>query len=331
MRSTPIALLVFATAALSAGHRVIEVLPLPGQGGEALLVDSAARRLYVARDNHLLVFDVDSRRQIADVADLPSIAGIAVAPGIDRAYVTSSADNRVNIFALSNFGHLGHIPLGSNPGALVYDTLAHRFYAMNRESRNASAIDADDGEVEQTIDFGGRPAGAAGNDRGAVFAVLEDRNEVLRIDAKAMALSQRWPIPDCKAPHGIAIDDRRYRLFIGCSEQRLVVLDARNGSLITAARMGEGGGDIAADSSSGLVFVANRNGSVSVLGEASEGKYEVVETVPTARGATVLAFDTVSQRLFVLAPAPAPAAAGPHRKPGEETAPGPSQLLIIGR
>jgi DNA-binding beta-propeller fold protein YncE len=324
-------LFLLAPLAMSAGHRVLQIMPLPAQGGQALLVDSAARRLYVAGSNHLLVLNLDTGGQLANIADLPSIAAIAVAPGIDRGYVTSSADNRVAIFALSDFGHLGQIPLGSDPGALVYDTAAHRFYAMNRGSRNASAIDADDGEVEQTIDFGGRPVGAVGNDHGTVFAVLEDRNEVVQIDAKKMALSDRWKIPDCKTPHGIALDDHRERLFIGCSERRLVVLNAKDGTLIGTARTGEGGGDIATDSSAGLVYVANRDGSISVLAEASAGKYEVVETVPTEPGATSIAFDPATRRLFTLAPTHAPASRTVPQKPGESTAPGPSQILIIGR
>jgi DNA-binding beta-propeller fold protein YncE len=317
--------------ALSAGHRVLQVIPLPGEGGEALHVDSAGRRLYVARSNHLLVLDLDSGRQLADIVDLPAIAAIAVAPGIDRGYVTSSADNRVNIFALSDFGHLGKIPLGSDPGALVYDAFAHRFYAMNRGSRNASAIDADDGEVEQTIDFGGRPAGAVGNDHGTVFAVLEDRNEVVRIDAKKMAISNRWPIPGCKTPHGIALDDQRGRLFVGCAEGRLIVLNAADGALIATIRSGEGGGDIAIDSSSALVYVANRSGSIGVVAEVSAGKYETVETIATEPGATALAFDTATHRLFTLVPTHAPARPAGTPKPGELAAPGPSQILIIGR
>ena len=331
MKSASIIFFLLASGATCAEHRVLQVMPLPGQGGEALHVDSAGRRLYVARSNHLLVLDLDSGRQLANIVDLPAIAAIAVAPGIDRGYVTSSADNRVSIFALSDFGHLGQIPLGSDPGALVYDTAAHRFYAMNRGSRNASAIDADDGEVEQTIDFGGRPAGAVGNDHGTVFAVLEDRNEVVQIDAKKMALSDRWPIPGCNTPHGIALDDGRARLFIGCSEGRLVVLSAADGTLIATTRSGEGGGDVATDSSSGLVYVANRSGSISVVAEVSAGKYETVETIATEQGATALAFDTATHRLFTLAPAHAPVRPAGPGKPGESTAAGPSQILIIGR
>jgi DNA-binding beta-propeller fold protein YncE len=256
----------------------------------------------VARENHLLVLDAGTGKQIADIGELPNIAGIAVAPGLDRGYVTSSADNRALIFAPSDFRRLGRVRVGGNPGEIFYDASAHRFYAMNRGSGTASAIDGDDGEVEQTIAFGGRPGGVTGNGHGAVYAVVEDKGEVVQIDAKKMASSNRWPIPGCQAPHGIAMDDTRGRLFIGCSDRVLVVLNAADGKLIASARTGEGGGGIAADPSSGLVYAANRDGSVSVLAETSAGKYETIETVPTEKGATALAFDAATHRLYVLAP-----------------------------
>jgi DNA-binding beta-propeller fold protein YncE len=146
-----------------------------------------------------------------------------------------------------------------------------------------------------------------------------------------MALSQLWPIPGCQTPHGIALDDRRGRLFIGCSDRRLVVLSVADGTLIATARTGEGGGDIVTDSSSGLVYVANREGSISVVTEVSAGKYETVETVATERGATALTFDPVTHQLFTLAPTPAPALPASPGKPRDLAAPGPSQILIIGR
>ena len=331
MNSALTILLLLASLPLFGGHRVVQIVPLEGDGGaHVLLVDSSARRLYVAMSNRLLVMDIDSGRQLAVIADLPAIAGIAVAPGIDRGYATNSTDNGVSIFALSDFGHLGHIPLGSNPGALVYDTSAHRFYALNRGSNNASAIDADDGEVEHTIDLGGVPAGAVSNDRGTVFVVLENTNELIEINAKEMTLSRRWPLPGCQSPHGIAIDDRRSRLFIGCSKQRLAVVDATDGRLIGTAATGEGGGDVATDTASGLVYIANRNGSISVLSEVSPEKYETVESIGTEMGSIGLAFDPVTRQLFTLAPVSKPVRSG-ALKPGEADASGSSQLLVIGR
>ena len=329
MKSRVVVLFLAVPLAFAAGHRVVQIIPLPGENGSgALLVDAAARRLYVGQNNRLLVLDIESGRQLAAIDDLPAIAGIAVAPSIDRGYVTSSTDNRVSIFALSNFGHLGQIALGADPEALVYDSTAHRFYAMNRGSKNASAIDADDGEVEETIDLGGRPAGAVANDHGRVFVALEDRSEIVEIDAKRMAFSRRWPIPDCEAPHGLALDDSRNRLFIGCAKQRLAIVNANEGTVIGIAATGRGGGDIATDPSSGFVYLANTDGSITVFSEASTGKYETIETVPTQQGATALAFDSRTHQLFTLVPSH-----GAARPAGNEERerPSTSQLLVIGR
>lgn len=326
MKSGMVCFWLLTAAASAAGHRVVQLIPLAGpSGSDALLIDAAARRLYVPQANHLLVMDVDSGRVLANVSDLPGIAGIAVAPGIDRGYVTNSSDNRVSIFTLSNFGHLGQIPLGHSPGALVYDTSAHRFYAMNRGSKNASAIDADDGEVEQTIDLGGEPAGAVTSDTGRVWVVLADRAEIVEIDAKKMAFARRWPIPGCETPHGIAFDAGRNRLFVGCAKQRLAIVNANDGALIGTTATGKGGGDVATDASSGLVYVANLDGSISVISEVNPGKYETVETVTTEEGTAGLAFDPMTHQLFALSPGRLTGAGG------DREAPVASQLLVIGR
>src|SRR5260370_10694389 len=142
-------LFTFGTMALIAEHRVSHIMPLSGEGGaDALLIDTDARRIYVSRGNRLLVLDVDSGRQLAEIADLPGIDGIAVAAAINRGYVTGSRDNNVSIFELDKFGHLGGIKVGGMPGAIVYDASSHRFFTMDPETRTSSTIDAADGEAE---------------------------------------------------------------------------------------------------------------------------------------------------------------------------------------
>ena len=309
----------------------MQVIPLAGEAGNgALLIDSAARRLYVARSNSLLVLDIDSGRSLAEIKDLPGIAGIAIAQANNRGYVTNSKDDRVSIFELTGFEHLGQIPLGSNPGTLIYDSSAHRFYAMNRGSRNASAIDADDGEVEETIDLGGIPAGAVADDHGRVFIVLEDRAELVEIDAKKMAFSRRFAIPGCTAPRDIALDETRARLFIGCAKQRLAVIGSLDGNLLSIAATGSGGGGIATDTSSGLVYVANTSGGVTILADSGNANYQAIETVVTAQSVSAIAFDAATRQLFVLASAITVSRPGSNQKP-EDTGARSSQLFVLGK
>src|SRR5690349_11393183 len=112
MRLRLLLLLAFAAVAGGAGHRVVQIIPLAGEAGNgALWIDSAARRLYVARSNGLLVLDADSGRPLAEIKDLPGIAGIAIAQVNNRGYVTNSNDDRISIFELTGFGHLGQIPV----------------------------------------------------------------------------------------------------------------------------------------------------------------------------------------------------------------------------
>jgi DNA-binding beta-propeller fold protein YncE len=325
--------LLFTLGALGviAEHRVSQVMPLSGEGGaDALLIDSEARRIYVGRANSLLVLDVDSGRQLAEIADLPGIDGIAVAPPINRGYVTGSRGSNVSIFELDKFGHLGGIKVGAIPGAIVYDAFAHRFFTMDRGSGTASAIDADDGEVEETIHLGGRPGRAATDDQGRVFLVLEDTSDLIELDAKGMLLKKRWPLPGCLSPPGIALDRERNRLFIGCGSRRLAIVDAASGKVLSTADTGAGGGDVAVDADTGIVYVANLDGSISLLSELEGAHYKVFETIPTSRGSRRLALDPKTHRLFVLSPGagyrPVP------RTPGkDETNPGPqsSQLIVI--
>ena len=286
-------------------HRVTQIIPLAGDGGsDALCLDSEARRLYVARGNSVVVMDVDSGRFLTTINDLPGIGGIAVAPAVDRGYVTATADNKVSIFNLGRFEHLGGIAVGKEPVGIVFDATASRFYTLDRESKTASAIDPDDGEVEVTIDLQGRPAGAASDNKGRVFITLDDTGELAWIDAAVMKLEKKWPLNGCPSPRAIAMDAARDRLLISCDKGRIAVVDAGTGRVVSTTETGAqaGGGDIAVDSGSGTAFVANRQGSVTVLSETGDGKYKVTGEVHTASGARVMAFDPKTRQLFVLSP-----------------------------
>jgi DNA-binding beta-propeller fold protein YncE len=320
--------LCFASLGYAQAQSAYKIAPLPGEGGSALLVDSAARRIYVARSNHLVVLDIDTGRQLADLADLPDIGGIAVARVNNRGYVTNSKENRVSIFDLATFDRLGQIPLGDSPGPIVYDKAGHRFFALNRGSKNVSAIDADDGEVEDTIDLGGVPSSAVATDDSHIYVTLEDRGEIVEIDAREeMPLTRHWPIAGCQSPHGVALNATG-RLLVNCAN-RLAIVDAKNGSLIALPPIGSGGGEVVADSTTGAVYVSNTDGSISMLKESDRGSYDLIGVVHGTDGTSELAFDAVTHKVFALTHNAVDL--GLKIKPGLEKAARDSRLLIIGK
>lgn len=331
MSNRSLVFLLIGVVAMAGEHRVTQIIPLTGDGGaDALCLDAEARRLYVARQSSVVVMDVDSGRVLTTINDLPGIGGIAVAPAVDRGYVTATADNKVSIFNLNRFEHLGGIAVGKEPVGIVFDAAASRFYTLNRESKTASAIDPDDGEVEETINLEGRPSGGASDGKGRVFVALEDTNEIAWIDAGAMKLEKKWPLEGCQAPKAVAMDVPRDRLLVSCGAGRIAVVEAGTGRMLSTIETGAGGGGgIAVDEVSGTVFAANREGSITILADAGDGKYKVAQSIHTAGGARVMAFDPRTRQLFVLSPDAPDQGARPADKREAPSAPQSTRLLVI--
>jgi len=64
--------------------------------------------------------------------------------------------------------------------------------------------------------------------KGNGFVNLEETAEVVNFDPKGLTVKQKWPIPGCKTPTGLALDRADNRLFIGCRSRVLAVMDARS-------------------------------------------------------------------------------------------------------
>ena len=88
---------------------------------------------------------------------------------------------------------------------------------------------------------------------------------ILKIDAKEMKVLAQWPIaPDCEGPSGLAIDLANRRLFAGCNNQKMSVLDADRGTIIQTLPIGVHIDAVAYDPSTKLIFNANRS-SVTII------------------------------------------------------------------
>jgi DNA-binding beta-propeller fold protein YncE len=311
--------LLLALAAFAApGYHVIKKLPLGGEGGwDGLAVDSAARRLYVSRSSHVLVIDLATDQVIGDIAGAAGVHGIALAPELNRGFACNKKDDSAALFDLKTFTVVGKVKTGKAPDAIVYDPATQRVFTFNGGSRDATVITAASGQVCGTIALGGRPESAAADGRGKIYVNIKDTNEVVEIDSRNLAVSRRFSIRPGEKPLGLALDVEHHRVFSGCRNQLMTVLDTESGQVIAAVPIGAGVDGNAFDPESGLVFSANGwDGTLTVAQETSPGKIEVVETVPTQLGARTLALDPLTHVLYLptaqLGPLPE-AAPGGHR------------------
>ncbi len=327
-----LSLFAAATLAASPGYRIVKRVEVGGEGGwDYLVVDAAARRLYVSHATRVVVLDADSYAPLGEIPDTPGVHGIALAPELGRGFVSNGRGGTATIFDLKTLKTLGEVKTGANPDAILYEPVTQRVFTFNGSSHDATVIEAATGTVRATLALGGKPEFAVTDGRGQVFVNLEDRAEILTLDARGLTLGARWPLAPCEAPTGLALDGLHRRLFAGCGNRLAAVVDADSGRLVTTLPIGGGVDGLAFDPERALAFSSNGEGTLSVIREESPDRYRVVENAATQAGARTIALDPQTHRLFLptaqLGPAPPATPENPRRRP--PIVPGSFVVLVV--
>lgn len=262
-------------------------------------VDSTTHLLYLSRADHVSIVDTVSGKEIATIADTPGVHGIALAPELNRGFISCGKADVVKVFDLKTREILATVPTAAGPDAIVYEPITQRVIAMNGHGQSATVIDARTNAVLATIPLGGNPEFSHADGRGFVLLNIEDTAELAMIDAKALKLSKRWHLPNCEGPGGLAFDAVHRRSFSACDNQVLAVLDVDSGKLIANVPIGKNVDGAEFDPATQNVFTANGEGTITVVHEKSPKKFTVQQTLTTQRGARTIALDTETHRLYL--------------------------------
>jgi DNA-binding beta-propeller fold protein YncE len=311
------------------GYQLIKTVPLPGDGfWDYVGMDSDARRIYVSHGTKVLVLDADSFAIVGEIPDTQGVHGIAVAPELGRGFTSNGRAGTSTIFDLKTLKTLGTVNTGKNPDAIAYDDVSKRVFTFNGASKDATAFAASDGKVVGTIPLGGKPEFAAVDGSGKVYVNIEDTSEIVQIDTKQLQILHRWPLAPCESPSGLSMDKKKRRLFAGCENKMLAVVDADTGTILATPPIGQGVDATAYDPEAGFVFSSNGEGTLTVIRQGSPDSYTVLENVPTQKSARTMGLDLKTHNVVL------PAADFLPPKPGErrgEMKPGSFVLLIVTR
>jgi DNA-binding beta-propeller fold protein YncE len=161
-------------------------------------------------------------------------------------------------------------------------------------------IDAKSGKVVATIPLGGKPEFAEADSKaGRVFNNLEDKNEVAVIDTKSHQVVTNWPIAPGEEASGIAIDLKNHRLFLGCGNKLMVMMDSTSGKVLATVAIGQGVDGSAFDPGTQLAFASCGDGTTTIAHEDSPDKLTVVQTLTTERGARTMAIDPKTHKIYL--------------------------------
>ena len=302
------------------GYHLKKKIKLGGEGGwDYLNFDSATRRMFISRGSKVVVLDVDSEKVVGEIPDTPGVHGIALAPEFDRGFVSNGRGNNVTIFDLKTLATVGHAAAGENPDAIIYDPGSKRAFAMNGRSGDVTAIDASTGNVAGTVAVGGKLEFAAADGKGRIYVNVEDKSELAAIDSKKLTVLARWPMAPCEEPSGLAMDTEHRRLFAGCGNKMMAVIDADSGKVVATPAIGDGVDANQFDPGTQFAFASCGEGVLTVVHEDAPDKFTVAENVPTQRGARTMTLDPKSHEVYLVTadfgPRPEPTKDNPRPRP----------------
>jgi DNA-binding beta-propeller fold protein YncE len=290
-----------AYAADNGGFHVVRRMPVGAEGNwDYLKVDPDTHRIYLSRGTHVMIVDEVSGKVIGDIPETKGVHGIAIAPELGKGFTSNGADATVTIFDLKTLKPTSVVKTtGANPDSIIYDPATKRVFTFNGKGSNATAIDANTGQVVGTVALGGKPEEAALDEKGNVYVNLEDKSTLVAFDAKTLAIKSRWPLAPCEGPSALAIDTAHRRLFAAC-DKVMVVVNADTGKVIASPPIGGDPDGNGFDPATGMLFASCREGLVSVIHQDSPDKYSVVGNVTTQFGTRTMTLDPKTHHVFTV-------------------------------
>jgi YVTN family beta-propeller protein len=313
-------------------YHIIDHWKVGGDGGwDYPVADPGAHRLYIAHGTEVDVVDTNTGKSIGTIPNLHGVHSIALDTTGKLGYITDGGANAVVAFDRSTLAVTATIPAGTGPDDIIFEPVTQTVWSFNGRSHDVSVISPASNTVIATIPLPGKPEFAVTDGQGAVFDNIEDKSEIVRIDARSKTITATWPA-GCDSPSGLAIDVAGHRLFPACDGKKASVIDSTTGKLLANPTIGDGPDAAGFSDAHSLAFIPSRDGILSVIDAAAPG-YPTIESLTTQAGARTMTYDSSTDRVYLitadLGPRPDPTPANPRPRP--PVIPGTFTVIVVGR
>ncbi len=306
---------------------VADTFHIKSSGGwDYIFVDTASSKLFVSHGTQVNVIDKNNGDSLGIIPNTTGVHGIALVHDLNKGFTSNGRLNNVFVFDLNTLQITDSIATGKNPDAVFYDAYSKKIITCNGGSQDLSVIDPATNKVVATINVKGKPETAVSDNAGKIFINNEDKSEIEVIDINTMKLINSWPIAPGESPSGLSIDRKTKRLFAGCDNKLLMVIDATNGKIIDKLPIGDGCDGTAFNPSANTIYSSNGEGTLTVIKEISKDKFDVVQNLSTKRGARTLCVDIKTGIVYLPTADFGVQAAGERRPP---MIPGSFQVLVV--
>ncbi len=333
--------LVAQTAKGPEPYKIIKTTQTMGIGGiDYVYADNDGQRLYVPRGSEVLVFDLQTLKQVGAIPNARA-RGVAVDPKSRHGFCSSSP---VVMWDSKTLKTIKTIEVQGRPDAILFEPLTERVYVFSHSKPNATVIDSKDGSIVGTVDLGGAPEQAASDGEGHLYVDIEDKDNVAVVDVKTLKVTAHYELGGKGGgPAGLGMDAKNHVLFVMChNPQNCVVLNANNGKILATLPIGKGTDNGGFNPNTMEAFSSQGDGTLTIIKENSPTSFEVTQTVQTKSRAKTCALDTRNNQIILITTEPAPDAGARATSPagadqsdgkkyGRRDGPGLLDILVVGR
>ena len=313
--------LICASALGNELYRFTGQIPIGGEGGwDILTIDPTTDRLYLSHSTKVVVVDLRKNAVAGEIADTPGVHAFVAVPELQRGFSSNGKESKSSVVDLTTFRTVSKVDTGSNPDAVIYEPRHGEIYVFNHTGNTVTVINAKAATVSATIQLEGTPEFAVVDEKaGRIYCNIEDKSEVAVIDADKHEVAAYWSLAPGEGPSGIALDAPHHRLFSGCHNKMMTMLDTETGKVIATVPIGAGVDGCAFDDSTQLAFASCGDGTTTIAKEESPNKLSVIQILKTERGARTMALDPRTHRIYLptaqFAPAPSPSPGASPARP----------------
>lgn len=310
-------------------YHVSRIFHVGGEGAwDYPTVDPEHQILFVPRSTHTMVLDARTGKTVADIPGQKRNHGVAIVPSAGRGFITDGNDASVTVFDLKTYAVLGKVKTDQDSDGVIYDPASGKVLVVCGDPGLLIPITPDldlaTGSADAKVELGGKPEFLAADGKGKAYINLVDKNQVAVVDIRTMKVVNKWSTTPGGSPVGMSMDVAQRRLFIGCRKpQKLIVMDADNGKVLADFPIGAG---VDATKFAGDIFASCGDGTVTVVRETTPGKFQVIQTVQTPRGARTMGVDPMSHTLYLPTAKMLPPAEGQTRPRPE---PGTFMIVVV--
>jgi DNA-binding beta-propeller fold protein YncE len=270
-----------------------------GGGYDYITVDPASDNLYVSHGNQVNVLNKTTGDSIGVIKTDKDVHGIALVHELNKGYITNGSANSVVVFDLKTNKILAHVPTSPFADGVFYDDFSKKVISCNGRGKNMTVIDPKTDQAVATIQLTGWPETATSDGKGKIYVNNTEKSEIDVIDATNFKVINTWPIAPGKSASGLAMDRATMRLFAGCDNKLLIVMDATNGKVVANLPIDDECDAVGFDVKMKTVYSSNGEGTLTIIKEISANKFVVAQTLKTAKGARTNAVDQSTHNIYL--------------------------------